>query len=221
VRNSSNDGRGGSFRWGSVLLLPVWVAAAIVAFVPFAFDTSPWDAVILRVPGNQGNWWHALAGAPFLLAIPMVWLRVRALVVERPLSALVRRILWGIAMLSIAGTTAVETPFLLHLAGTSEWQRFVVLGFGFGIIVCSVAVLFLRRRSIPAFSACVAGLDTAYLANASLCLVVYSEATGSIWSRLGWFASVVLVWPMGLELVSILVSSAGTGVRAGSIVSRS
>ena len=227
MRDSSSDRWAGyerGSRWGSVLLLPVWAAAAVVAFVPFAFDTSPWDAVILRVPGNQGNWWHALAGAPFFLAFPMVWLRVRALAVERPLSALVRRVLLGIAMLSIAGTMAVETPFLLHLAGTSEWQRFVVLGFGFGIIVCSVAVLILRRRRIPAFSACVAGIETAYLANASLCLVVYSEATGSIWTRLGWFVSVVLVWPMGLELISILARSAGTSARvagADSIVSRS
>lgn len=188
-------------------MLPIWLVAAVVAFLPFAFDTSAWDAVTFRVPGNQGNWWHALVGAPFFLAYPMIWLRLRERFARQPLSPMGRRVIWSAVILSIAGTTSVETPFLLHLAGTSDWQRFLVLGLGFGIVLCSVAVLLLRRRYIPHVSACIAGLDTAYLANAGLCLIVYSEATGSTWPRLGWFVSMVLVWPIALELVAILAGS--------------
>ena len=54
--------------WVNAIALLIWLLAGAVAFLPFAFNTSPWDAVTLRVPGNQGNWWHALVGAPFFLA---------------------------------------------------------------------------------------------------------------------------------------------------------
>jgi len=98
----------------------------------------------------------------------------------------------------------VETPFLLHLAGTSDWQRFAVLGLGFGVMTASGALLLLRRRQIAPTHACIAGLDTAYLANTSLILVVYAGAPGSVSSRTGWFVAMVIVWPIALELVWIL-----------------
>jgi hypothetical protein len=44
-----------------------------------------------------------------------------------------RRETAGVA-LSIFSTTLVQVPFLLHLVGTSEWQRLSVLSFGFGIV---------------------------------------------------------------------------------------
>jgi len=47
--------------------LAVWLLAGTAMFLPFASDTSPWDAVTFRVPGNQGNWWHFLVGLPFLI----------------------------------------------------------------------------------------------------------------------------------------------------------
>jgi len=192
-------------QWFNVFALLVWLSAGAVALLPFAFDTSPWDAVILRVPGNQGNWWHALVGAPFFLAYPMLWLRLRILFSARPPIVGVRRVIWGAVGLSMIGTAFVEAPFLLHLAGTSEWQRFLVLGLGFGALIASVVVLLLRRRRIPPAHACLLGLDAAYLANLALCLVVYSEATGTMWSRAGWLVSMVLVWPIALELVWLMV----------------
>jgi len=188
----------------NAVLLAIWLAAGAVAFLPFAFDTSPWDAVTLRVPGNQGNWWHFLAGAPAFLAFPMIWLRLRALFAERPSTAAGRRAIWIVVGLSACGTMLVETPFLLHLAGTSDWQRFAVLGLGFGVMTASGALLLLRRRQIAPTHACIAGLDTAYLANTSLILVVYAGAPGSVSSRTGWFVAMVIVWPIALELVWIL-----------------
>lgn len=185
----------------NALALLIWLAAGCVAFLPFAFGTSPWDAIILRVPGNQGNWWHALAGAPFFLAFPMIWLRLRALFANQPSTASERKAIWCIAGLSLCGTLAVETPFLLHLAGTSEWQRFGILSLGFGVIVASALLLLLRRRYLSPTQACFVGLNAAYLANASLCLVVYSQAPGPASSRLGWLVSMGLVWPMLLELL--------------------
>ncbi len=65
--------------WFNAAALLVSVVAAITAFLPIALYTSPWDAVRLRVPGDQGNWWHLLVGAPYFLAFPMIWLYVRAL----------------------------------------------------------------------------------------------------------------------------------------------
>ena len=57
--------------------------------------------------------------------------------------------------------------------------------------------------------ACLVGLSAAYLANAALCLVVYSNAEGSITSRAGWLITMIIVWPMGLEIVWIFVQSFG------------
>jgi hypothetical protein len=45
------------------------------------------------------------------------------------------------------------------------------------------------------------GLDTAYLANAALCLVVYSGAAGDLRSKSGWLVSIVIVWPIFFELI--------------------
>ena len=154
----------------------------------------------LRVPGNQGNWWHFLAGAPFFLAFPITWLRLRSLFSTRPSTAFARRLVWSFVGLSIAGTTAVEVPFLLHLAGTSEWQRFSVLGLGFGIVVASFAILFVRRRHSSPTRACLAGL------------VVYAGAPGNISSRSGWFVSMVIVWPIVLELALLLIQTFRTSV---------
>jgi hypothetical protein len=181
--------------------LILWLAAGATAFLPFAFDTSPWDAVTLRVPGNQGNWWHFLAGAPFFLAFPVIWLRLRSLAAKQPSTAIERRAIWTAVALSISGTMAVETPFLLHLAGTSDWQRLTVLGLGCGIAAASAAILFSVRKRIAPTPASLAALDTAYLANASLCLVVYSGAAGNTASKLGWFVSMAIVWPILLELI--------------------
>ena len=186
--------------WGNGIALLVWLLAGAVVFLPFAFDTSPWDAVTLRVPGNQGNWWHALVGAPFFLAFPMIWLRLRSLFSKQLSTSTGRRFIWIAVGLSTCGTILVQVPFLLHLAGTSEWQRLSVLGLGFGIVIASAIFLFLRRRDIFPTRACLVALDAAYLANAALCLVVYSDATGTNWSRSGWLVTMVIVWPMVLEL---------------------
>jgi len=191
--------------WFNVIALLVSASAAAVVFLPFAFDTSPWDAVTLRVPGNQGNWWHALVGAPFFLAFPMVWLCLRSLFSKRPSTSAGRRLIWIAVGISICGTILVELPFLLHLAGTSEWQRLLILCLGFGILIGSAALLFLRRRDISPTRACTVGLNAAYLANAALCLVVYSDATGNVGSRSGWLVTMAIVWPLIVELVWIFV----------------
>src|SRR5438876_6056366 len=164
----------------SIVALILSLAAGVVVFVPFAFDTSPLDTVMFRVPGNQGNWWHALVGAPFFLAFPMIWLRLNSLISGDGLRAIHHRIILVAAGLSICGTLAVETPFLLHLAGTSEWQRVIVLALGFGVIIASGAVLVWRRDRLAGHRISMVALITAYLANASLCLVVYSDATGTL-----------------------------------------
>ena len=195
----SNEGHGPT--WANAIALLVWLVAGVVPFLPFALDTSPLDAVALRVPGNQGNWWHLLAGAPFFLAYPMIWLRLRSIHSSQPSTAMGRRLVWSAVVISILGTILVEMPFLLHLAGTSEWQRLSVLSLGFGIMVASAVILLLRPRHISPTRACVTGLDTAYLANAALCLVAYSGATGRIWSRSGWYVAIVIVWPMLIEVI--------------------
>lgn len=189
--------------WVNVVLLLVWLAAGVVAFLPAAYSTSPWNAVTLNVPGNQGNWWHFLVGAPFFLAYPMIWLRLRALFGARPSTAGGRKALWVVAGLSAVGTLLVETPFMLHLAGTRGWPRLSMLTAGLGIVAVSAAILATRRRRLAPTRACLAALNTAYLANAALCLIVYAGSPGDFSTRYGWTVAMVLVWPMAAELVWI------------------
>ena len=183
------------------------LAAVVTIFLPFALNTSPLDALLLRVPGDQGNWWHALIGAPFLLAIPMVWIRLRAHFYQQPLSTQKLRALWIIVGASFVATVSVETPFLLHLAGTNGWPRLSILSVGLGFMVVSAVALWWRRAYVVPTRACIAGLTTAYLANAALCLVVYSDMPGPFMSRCGWFVTMIIVWPLLLELVWIYGST--------------
>lgn len=196
----------------SIVALILSLAAGAVVFVPFAFDTSPLDAVMFRVPGNQGNWWHLLVGAPFFLAFPMIWFRLNELISGEGAMAISHRIILVAASLSICGTLAVETPFLLHLAGTSEWQRVIVLALGFGVIIASGAVLFWRRDRLTNHRISLIALTTAYLANASICLVVYSDAAGALKSRSGWLITMIIVWPMVVELIWTYIDTFRTPV---------
>lgn len=194
--------------WFNAVALLISVAAGVTAFTPIALYTSPWDAVRLRVPGNQGNWWHALIGAPYFLAFPMIWLRLRALFSRRLSTPTGRRLIWTVVALSVCGTISVTVPFLLrlgNLAQMNEWRRLSILGPTFGILIASGALLFLTRRSILPTRAALVGLNTAYLANAALCLVIYGPMPGTVPSRYGWIVTLVIVWPMLLELVWIFI----------------
>jgi len=199
--------------WFNSVALLISVTAAVTAFLPMALDTSPWDAVRLRVPGNQGNWWHFLIGAPFFLAFPMIWLRLRSLLSRRLSTPAGRRLIWAVVALSIGGTILVTLPFLLrlgNLARMNEWRRLSVLCPTFGIVVTSAVLLFVRRRVILPTRACLVGLNAAYLANAALCLVVYGPMPGAARSRSGWIVTMVIAWPMLLELVWTFVRSLRT-----------
>ena len=201
----------------NAVALLISCAAGAVAFLPLALYTSPWDAVRFRVPGDQGNWWHFLVGAPFFLAFPMIWLRLRPLFSERMSTAGGRRLIWVFVALSACGTVSVALPFLLrlgNLAQMNEWRWLSIVCPVFGIIIASGALLLLRRRAIPPTRACLAGLNAAYLANAALCLIVYGPMPGTVGSRYGWFVAMVIVWPMLLELVWIFIRSPRTPADA-------
>jgi hypothetical protein len=189
----------------------VWVAAAFVCFVPFASNTSPLNAVMLNVPGEQGNWWHLLIGFPFFLSFPVIWLRVRILSAKRPVQ-LGTRVLWVAIVLSILGTMSVEVPFLMLRAGTSPRQRAAVIGLGLGTIIFSGVLLFLRWSALSSLERCLAGLETAYLANALLCVVVYSSVKGAP-PQVGWYVTSVLVWLIALEIAWLYLRSYRHGER--------
>jgi hypothetical protein len=200
------DGQPIPFWFGAVALL-VWLFAGAAMFLPFASDTSPWDAVTFRVPGDQGNWWHFLVGLPFFLAVPMIWLRVRALQAKPVLSFVGGRWIWAFSGLCVVGTLLVELPFLLHLAGTSEWQRLVVLSAGLGTVIASGALLFVCYRGLCPTSACLAALNTAYLGNAALCLIVYSPGFRHIRANPGWPVTLGVVCLVIPEQIWIFIRS--------------
>src|SRR2546429_8378922 len=129
--------------WLNTLALVIWILAAAVVFLPLALYTSPWDAVRFRVPDNQGNWWHFLIGAPFFLAFPIIWLRLRSLFSRKLSTPPGRRLIWTMVALSICGTILVEVPFLLrlgNLARMNEWRRLSIVCPTFGIVIASGAL---------------------------------------------------------------------------------
>jgi hypothetical protein len=111
---------------------------------------------------------------------------------------------------SICGSIIVEVPFLLRLGNLARMQvlrQLYIVCPTFAIVIASVAILFFRRRNIPPTRACLAGLNAAYLANAAFCLTVYGPIPGTAGSRSGWIVTMVIVWPMLLELVWIFIQS--------------
>jgi hypothetical protein len=191
----------------SRLVLVAWVLAGVSVFLPIALNTSPWDALNFNVPGNQGNWWHAVIGAQYLLAYPAIWLHARSLGAERTRTKTGQRVLWGVLLLSALGTVAVQLPFVLHRAGTSELQRLAIIGTGFGFLLTGAVSLFKRRERMSPAHASLVGLSAANLANASLCLIVYGAVPGPIASRLGWLVTLVIVWPIVLEMFWLIVQA--------------
>jgi len=192
------------------VMLLVSLIAGVLVFIPFAVHTSPLDAVMLNVPGDQGNWWHVLIGAPAFLAFPMIWLRLRAFLSEKLSTTIERRVIWTVAILCICGTFAIEVPFLLHRAGTSEAQRLAVLFLGYGIPIVTAVLVLKYRTKISPTKVCLIGLNAAYLANAGLCLPVYGQVPGDLLSKPGWLVMLVIVWPMLLESVCIFVQTSRT-----------
>jgi len=189
------------------LISLVWMIAGVLVFIPYAVHTSLLDAVLFHVPGNQGNWWHAVIGAQYLLAYPAIWLHARWLGAERAPTKTGQQVLWGVLLLSALGTVAVQFPFVLHRAGTSELQRLAIIVTGFGFLLTGAASLFRRRQRMSSAHASVVGLSAAYLANASLCLIVYGAAPGPIASRLGWLVTLVIVWPILVEMIWLIVQA--------------
>ena len=99
-----------------------------------------------------------------LSGFSMIWLRLRSLFSTQLSTSTGRCFIWIAVGLSTCGTILVQVPFLLHLAGTSDWQRLSVLGLGFGIVIASATFLFIRRRDIFPTRACLVAVDAAYLA---------------------------------------------------------
>lgn len=188
----------------NIVMLLVWMIAAVGTVLPFALGTSPLDAVLLKVPNNEGNWWHVLIGLPFFLSLPMIWLRLHLLNSEQMFTLFVRRILWIVIIFSAVGTLLVETPFLLHRAGTSELQRLEVIFSGIGVILINGIFLYVKRKKLHPTRACIIGLTAAYLANAFLCLIVYGETKFKDTSQSGWYLTLVIVLPMLIELIWLL-----------------
>ena len=199
--------------WVNAFMLAIWLLAGIIPFIPFAWASSPWVAVTQRLSGNGGDYWHILIGVPFFLAYPMIWLRLRPLFSTQLSTPIERRLIWSAVACSVACTTLVHVPYLLHLVGTSEDQRLSVPSLIFGLAACGAMAALLLRRPISPTRACLVGLDAAYLANATLCLIMFREPSGLHWWRVGWLVSVVIYWPILLELMWLLIQTSRANDR--------
>src|SRR5258708_10244497 len=174
-------------------MLLVSLIAGVLVFVPYAGHASALDAVMLNVPGDQGNWWHVLVGAPAFLAFPMMWLRLRAFFSEKLSTPIERRVIWSVGILCICGTFAAEVPFLSHRAGTSEAQRLAVLFLGYGVPIVTAVLVLEYRAKISPTRACLIGVNAAYLANPGLSLPSYGQVPRPLGSKPGCLLILAIV----------------------------
>jgi len=192
-------------KWFSAASLLVASLAGVAVFLPFSANTSAWNAVTLRVPGDQGNWWHLLAGAPFLLAFVMVWLSARSLLSIAPSTA-ERRILWSLTAISVCATLLVEAPVLFRMGNLAQMglrrQLTIVVPGLVALAICS-AILISRHKTIPASGAVLLGLSGAYLVNAAFCLGMYAPYA----PQSGWYLTMALVWLIALQVLWIFFNS--------------
>ena len=179
-----------------VATLLVAICACIAAFLPFSAGTSAWSAVTLRVPGDQGNWWHFIAGAPFFLAFIMVWLSARSLLSFAP-SAVERRIFWGLAGASVCGTLLVEGPVLFRMGNFAQmglYRQMQLVVPGLCALALCTAILVSQRSRITSADAILVGLCAAYLTHAAFCLGMYAPYA----PQSGWYVTMALVWLLAL-----------------------
>jgi hypothetical protein len=190
--------------FGTLSLL-IAMVAALAAFLPFAVNTSAWSAVTLRVPGDQGNWWHFLAGAPFFLAFAMIWLSIRSILSLRPRAA-EQTVFWSLASISVCGTLLVEAPVLFRMGNLAQMglhRQLTLVVPGFGLLVLCAGVLIARRKMLSPDSAVMIALCAAYLTNATFCLGMYAPYS----PQSGWHVTIASVSAMALQVLWIFFAS--------------
>ena len=188
-------------KWFDAASLLIAIVAGVAVFLPFSANTSAWNAVTLRVPGDQGNWWHFIAGAPFFLAYMMIWLSARSLLSLTPSTA-ERRILWSLTAISACGTLLIEIPVLFrlgNLAHMSLHRQLTLVVPGLAALTFCATILVLRRKVIAPASAIMLGLCAAYLANATFCLGMYAPYA----PQSGWYTTKALVFLIALQVAWI------------------
>ena len=190
------------FNTASLLIAAI---AGVAAFLPFSANTSAWNAVTLRVPGDQGNWWHLIAGAPFFLAFPMVWLAVRAILSLAP-SIGEQRAFWSMAAISVSGTLLVEMPVILRMGNLAQMgfrRQLTLVAPGLCILILCAAILVFRYKMISPTRTILLALSAAYLTNATFCLEMYAPYS----PQSGWYVTMAIVWLIALQIFWILFES--------------
>ncbi len=192
--------------WYNFSMSMIWIAAGIGIFLPFALGISPLDALLLRIP-NESNWWHVLVGFPFFLCLPMIWVRVHLLNSAINLNGNLLKTFWTLIYISAVGTVLVEFPFLIHKAGTSEFQRLEVIFLGLGVLLSCFLYLLKKRKTIHPTLSLIIAITCAYLANAFLCLIVYGEKKFQNQPRSGWYLTLEIAIALIADLIWLFIKN--------------
>jgi hypothetical protein len=183
--------------WVRGVALAVSLAAAAVIFLPFTWDTSPWDVV--------GHWpwvWEdlkfTLLAIPFFLAFPMVWIRVR-LLFPHAIRPAERIIIWTIALLAVSATIWVEGIFIPEALRDRDWSEWFV-GTPPIVLLAGATPTFVRRRRITPLNRIIAGLNTVYLGNAVMCVIGFAGA-----QDFGWYMTIAVGSFMVFEFFWIIL----------------
>jgi hypothetical protein len=135
----------------------------------------------------------------------MIWLHLRSLMSPKSSVLAGRRLIWIFVAISVCGTLVVEIPFVLRMGNYAHMaiaRQLSAIAAGLGPLLVCGAILILRNRNLSSIRADFVGLNGAYLANATLCLLFYAPMRQS-----GWTLTLLLGCFMVLEIVWILFSS--------------
>jgi hypothetical protein len=190
----------------AILAALLSLPALVVPFVSFAWSDSPLDTVVWVFGGGWG-WEFALLGAPFFLGFPIVAAqiaRVASLNIPRGWRAVGFALAACSAALSLTfvGRWALEIARQRDSADLIAWMSmFLVPAF----LATGAFWVWRTRQTASATARHHLTLATAYLANASMCLVVFRAH-----SDFGWWLALVACAGIVLDAVQTVVAAPRT-----------
>lgn len=186
-------------RWRVVSLLAM-LPALVVPFVPFACEITPVQVTVSApaewlsgedLDGDDAALW--LSSLPLLLAVPIVFWKLRLLAMRAPTSKALRGTLM---MLGAACAAAVAGVIVLLAARTTEWSEAALLAIPAVTLLLAGAVFVRLVAARVEHDARVSiALLGPYAANAGFCLALWSGA-----AQLGWYLTLA---PAAAALVDL------------------
>jgi len=190
----------------AILAALLSLPALVVPFVSFTWNTSPLDTIIAVFSGDEG-WVFVLLGAPFFLGIPIVVAQITG-VASFNITRAWRTVGFALAAFSTALSLTFDGMMALEMfegGGSGEFSGYLVLILVPVILAIGAIWLWRTRQTAGATTRMTVALAAVYLANASYCLITFSDDRD-----LGWWLALVSSLGIALDAAQSMVTKCRT-----------